>query len=402
MLRLAFSVFAIQAGFHGFTASLPVALARAGVSNAEIGLIVGIASLVQVPAAFVAGAVVDRIGGLRVLALGGVAYLVGCGILALPGVEAGGPALPFVVARLFQGVGIAGNLPAAMSLVPPLTSARRRGVGLAFIGSAHNLTMVVMPPVSLIILSMASLHGVALAMTAVVAAGLALVLLIPFHFQEPDATDPATSVHPVARRHLGLAIRPSWIPLLAMVLLYIGHWGVIVAYLPQRAEAAGADIGLFFAADGIAVLLSRVPTGWLADHVRSVYLMVSGLALSGTSVVLLTAPPTTPLLIIAGLLGGVGGGLTMTPILLELARRSTDADRGSAFSLFSAALALALVFGSIGAAPIVQFLGFEAALLAGVAGIIAAALVALSDGQLRAHPDVERRIAQLERTADIP
>jgi MFS family permease len=402
MARLAFSVFAIQAGFHGFTASLPVALARAGVSNAEIGLIVGIASLVQVPAAFVAGAVVDRIGGIRVLALGGAAYLVGCGILALPGVEASGPALPFVVARLFQGVGIAGNLPAAMSLVPRLTTARRRGVGLAFIGSAHNLTMVVMPPVSLVILSMTSLHGVALAMTFVVAAGLALVLLIPFQFQQPDATDPATPAHPVARRHLGLAIRPSWIPLLAMVLLYIGHWGVIVAYLPQRAEAAGADIGLFFAADGIAVLLSRVPTGWLADHVRSVYLMVSGLALSGTSVLLLTAPPTTPLLIVAGLLGGVGGGLTMTPILLELARRSTDADRGSAFSLFSAALALALVFGSIGAAPIVQFLGFEVALLAGVAGIIAAALVALSDGQLRAHPDAERRIAQLERTADIP
>ena len=402
MLRLAFSVFAIQAGFHGFTASLPVALARAGISNAEIGLIVGIASLVQVPAAFVAGAVVDRIGGLRVLALGGFAYLVGCGILALPGVEAGGPALPFVVARLFQGVGIAGNLPAAMSLVPRLTSARRRGVGLAFIGSAHNLTMVAMPPLSLAVLAMTSLHGVAIAMTLVVAAGLALVLLIPFHFQEPDATDPATPAHPVARRHLGLAIRPSWIPLLAMVLLYIGHWGVIVAYLPQRAEAAGADIGLFFAADGIAVLLSRVPTGWLADHVRSVYLMVSGLALSGTSVLLLTAPPTTPLLIVAGLLGGVGGGLTMTPILLELARRSTDADRGSAFSLFSAALALALVFGSIGAAPLVQVFGFEAALLAGVAGIIAAALVALSDGQLRAHPDADRRVAQLERTADIP
>jgi predicted MFS family arabinose efflux permease len=288
-----------------------------------------------------------------------------------------------------------------MSLVPQLTSARRRGVGLAFIGSAHNLTMVAMPPVSLVILSMTSLHGVALAMTLIVAAGLAIALLVPFRFQEPETDVRVAPITHAARRHLGLAIRPSWIPLLAMVLLYIVHWGVIVAYLPQRAEAAGADIGLFFAADGIAVLVSRVPTGWLADHVRSVYLMLSGLTLSGTSVVLLTAAPTTPLLIVAGLLGGVGGGLTMTPILLELARRSTDADRGSAFSLFSAALALALVFGSIGAAPIVQIVGFEAALLVGVAGIIAAALVALSDRQLRAHPDAERHAAQLERTADI-
>ena len=41
VLRLAFTLFAVQAGFHGFTASLPVALTRAGVPDPEIGLIVG-------------------------------------------------------------------------------------------------------------------------------------------------------------------------------------------------------------------------------------------------------------------------------------------------------------------------------------------------------------------------
>jgi MFS family permease len=401
MVRLALSLFAIQAGFHGFTAALPVALARAGVSNGEIGLIVGIAALVQVPAAFAAGAVVDRIGGLRVLAIGGVAYLVGCVILLLPGVEPGGPTLPFVVARFFQGIGIAGNLPAAMSLVPRLTSVKRRGVGLAFIGSAHNLTMVAMPPVSIAVLSATSLHGVALTMTAAVLFGLALVVLVPFRFQEPEPADAAAPTHPAARRHLGLALRRSWVPLLGMVVLYITHWGVITAYLPQRAEAAGADIGLFFAADGIAVLLSRVPTGWLADHVKSLYLMLSGLTLNALSVLMLTTPPTTPLLIGAGLLGGVGGGLVMTPILLELARRSTDDDRGSAFSLFSASLASALVVGSIGMAPLVQGIGFDAALLVGLAGIAAAGAVAISDRELRTHPQADRHVGQLQRSADI-
>ena len=61
MLRLAFALFAVQAGFHGFTASLPVALARSGVADPEIGLIVGVAALVQVPAAFLAGVIVDRL-----------------------------------------------------------------------------------------------------------------------------------------------------------------------------------------------------------------------------------------------------------------------------------------------------------------------------------------------------
>jgi MFS family permease len=387
MLRLAFALFAVQAGFHGFTASLPVALARAGVPDPEIGLIVGIAALVQVPAAFAAGVVVDRVGGLRVLGFGGLAYLVGCAILLLPGVEAGGPAGPFLVARFFQGVGIAGTLPAAMSLVPRLTTPDQRGIGLAFIGSAHNLTLVAMPPVSLAVLAATSLRGVAAAMMVVVVAGLVVAFAIPFRFRDPAPHESHLDAqHEVAPRRLGLALRPSWVPLITMILLYIVHWGVVIAYLPQRAEAAGADIGLFFAADGIAVLASRVPSGWLADRMRPLILILFGLAMSGTSVLLLTLPLSTPLLVVAGLLGGVGGGLVMTPILVELSRRSADADRGSAFSLFSAALATALVIGSIGAAPVIDTVGFAGALLAGLVGIVVAAVVAVADRGLRARP----------------
>ena len=76
---------------------------------------------------------------------------------------------------------------------------------------------------------------------------------------------------------------------------------------------------------------------------RPLILILFGLAMSGASVVLLTLPLTTPLLVVAGLMGGVGGGLVMTPILVELSRRSADADRGSAFSLFSAACVMAAV-----------------------------------------------------------
>jgi MFS family permease len=384
VVRLAFALFAIQAGFHGFTASLPVALAGAGVSDAEIGLIVGIASLVQIPAAFVAGVIVDRVGGLRVIAVGGLAYLVGCGIFLLPGVEPGGSAVPFLVARFCQGLGIAGTLPAAMSLVPRLVDRDRQGIGLAFVGSAHNLTMVTMPPVSLAILAATSLHGVAMAMIGVVVGGLALIFLRPFDLERFEIDAGLAQAGSVARRRLGFAFRRSWTPLIAMVVLFIAYWGVVVAYLPQRAVAAGADVGLFFAADGLAVLLFRVPTGWLADRMAAVVLIVAGLATTAVSIVLLTLPLTTPILVVAGAIGGAGGGLAMTPILVELSRRSSDADRGSAFSSFSAALASALVIGSIGGAPVVETLGFEVALWIGCAAVGVGILVALADPRLRA------------------
>ena len=391
VLRLALALFAIQSGFQGFTASLPVALARAGVPDPEIGLIVGVAALVQVPAAFLAGVIVDRVGGVRVFALGGVAYLIGCGILMLPGVEPGGPHGPFLVARIFQGIGVACTLPAALSLVPHLTEPARSGFGLAFMGSAHNLTLVAMPPLSLAVLSASSLHGVALVMTGAVLIGLLLVGIAPFRLR-PDAPAGGHGAGPAteARRRLGFAFRRAWAPLIAINLLFIIHWGVIVAYLPQRAEAAGADIGLFFVADGIAILFSRIPSGWLADRIRPVILILTGLSMTVVTILLLALPPATPLLVLAGIISGAGAGLVMTPLLVELSRRSGDADRGSAFSLFSAALASALVLGSIGGAPLVALFGFEVTLLVTLAGIGGAAALTVGDRRLRAEPHSER------------
>jgi MFS family permease len=88
----------------------------------------------------------------------------------------------------------------------------------------------------------------------------------------------------------------------------------------------------------------------------------------------------------AGAGTGVGGALVITPLLVELSRRSGDADRGSAFSLLSAANATALALGSIGGAAIVAVAGFEVALLATLIGLIGAGLVAMRDAGLHRLP----------------
>lgn len=395
MYRIALSLFLVQAGFHAFTASMPLALARGGIPDPEIGFIVGLAALVQIPAAFAAGALVDRFGGLRLMVVGGVAYIAACFVLLLPGVEPGGSNLPFAVARLLQGIGIGTALPAGLSVVPQLVPAVRRGVALAVAGASHNLTLVVLPPASLVVLDLAGLDGVAAVVLVLVGLGLGVVLVRP---PRPvgvvqmarevvpavrSLEGPATVPLDPARRRLGIAYRASWTAPLAIVLLFVAHWGVVTAYLPQRAEAAGANIGLFFAADGVSVLLMRVPAGWLSDRLSGLPLVLAGIAITAVGVALLLLPPVTWLLVVAGLLTGVGAALIVTPLLLELTRRSTDADRGSAFALFSAGFAAAIALGSIGAAPLVAVAGFEVAIGVAMVGLALAAGVALGDGGLR-------------------
>ncbi|HEU4919869.1 MAG TPA: MFS transporter, partial [Candidatus Limnocylindrales bacterium] len=220
LYRLSLALFAMQAGFHGFTASLPLALARSGVADSEIGLIVGVAALIQVPAAFLGGALVDRFGGLRLLGAGALAYLVGAVVLLLPGVDAAVDRLPFIVARISQGIGIALTLPAALSLVPRLLPGERRGFGLAFVGSAHTLTLVALPPLSLAILGTdRSLATVTLVVAAFVVAGAAMLFLFPLRLRPPDAPLPDG-------RRLRFSFRRSWIPPLLVTLLDVSHWGV--------------------------------------------------------------------------------------------------------------------------------------------------------------------------------
>lgn len=381
MLRLSFALFLVQAGFHGFTASIPLALSRAGRPDAEIGAIVGMAPLIQIPAALVAGALVDRFGGVRLFVVGGLAYLGSTLVLLVPGLDSQTSTVPLVVARLLQGIGFGMTLPATLSVIPRLVPAARRGVALATAGASHNLTLVILPPLSIVVLDGYGLEGV----SVMVAAFILLSFLVAL--ARPVRPLPATGGElGEARRKFGFAYRRSWIAPLAIVVLFVLHWGVITAYLPQRADTAGADIGLFFAADGLFVLLTRVPSGWLSDRVPGVWQVLAGIGLTALAVLLVLLPPTTPLLLIAGALTGIGAALIVVPLMLTLTERSSDADRGSAFALFSASFATAIALGSIGTAPFIDWLGFEVLLTITIVALALAAVVALADRMLGVRP----------------
>ena len=377
ILRLSIALLFVQAGFHAYTATLPLALARAGRPDATIGLIMGVAALVQIPAAIAGGRLLDRFGGPRLFTVGGLAYLAASGVILLPGVDVAGSLEPFVVVRMLQGVGIALAMPSALSMVPHLVAPLRVPASLAYTGAAQNLTLVLAPPLSLAILDATSLDGVAAAVVGVLVAGILVGQRLPLR-----PIEPAGQAMAAASRRFGITFRREWAIPLLIIVTYVAHWGAVTAYLPIRAEAAGADIGLYFAADGIAIFAMRFPTGWLVDRVSSRWLILTGAGMTFVAISMLLLPLTTPLLVVSGLLGGAGGGIVMTPVTVELSRRSSDADRGSAFSLFSGGIATAMMLGSVGGAPIVALFGLSAALVAGLVLIAISMALALADASL--------------------
>jgi MFS family permease len=395
VLRLSLAVFLIQAGFHGFTVSIPLALSRVGRTDAEIGAIVGIAPLVQIPAALIGGALIDRFGGFKLVAVGGVAYLASTAILLLPGVDPATSSVQFVAARVLQGFGFGIVMPAVLSLAPRLVAIDRRGLALASVSASHNLTLVLLPPISILVLDAAGLDGVSLMVAAFVITALTVTFARPFAIRSGDEHAPFKS----AKRVLGMAFRRSWLAPLTIILLWVIHWGVIVAYLPQRAELSGANIGLFFAADGLLVLAMRLPAGWMADRVPASWQILAGLAVTALGVALVVPPPTTPLLIISGALTGAGAAFIAVPVTLVLTRRSNEEDRGSAFALFSVFFSAAIAIGSIGAAPLIGTIGYEALLLSTLVAIGIAALITILDRDLGTVPTTHVEPSEPESVA---
>lgn len=385
LLYLSSGQIALQAGFFGFIASMPLVLDRSGVPDGEIGLLVGITAALQVPAALIGGALVDRFGPVRMLAVGGGAYVFSVIVLLLPEVDPATSLLPFGVARVAQGIGFGVTRPAWLALLPRLITSRRSGTGLGIALAVQNMSLIVMPPLSLAVLGgSASLDGNAWVVGGLVLGGIVSLLGSRGRVgSQPSSPDVRASV-----RRYGFVYRRNWTPVLSIMLLYLFHWGAVSAYLPQYAEQAGANVGLFFAADGLFSLVIRVPSGWLADRFQSRWLVLGGLAVTAIAMALLALPVTTGILVLAGILTGTGAGLLTTPVYVELAELSAPSERGTAFSMVMVAAGVANVLGSAGLAPVIDSVGFGAAIVVSMVTFVLAAALTVADPRMAtvAHP----------------
>jgi MFS family permease len=381
MIRLAFALGAAQVGFHAWIAALPVAMAAAGRPDGEIGAVVGAAALFNLLAAFVSGGLVDRYGG-RAIYLAGIACYLGAAAPVALGLVT--PSSPFPVLlgmRLLQGCGLAAVMPAVMTLLPGVVSRQRLPTAIGVVGVAANFSLALTPAIGLLILDAAGFAAVGLAVCAVLAVGALLIWPVSDH-QRDGLPAPSRTFRP--------AWRPAWAAPLLFTLLIIVNWGVITGYLPQRAEAAGADVGAFFMADALALMALRVPAGWLAGHIGPLPVLVTGSLLTAGSIALLLLPVSSLALIVAGVGIGAGSAFVFPVLNLEMSERSDPSDRGSAFGLYSVAFGAGVAVGSIGIAPVYDRIGFEAAMGIGIACAAGSALVALVDPQMR-HPPIARR-----------
>ena len=110
----------------------------------------------------------------------------------------------------------------------------------------------------------------------------------------------------------------------------------IFTFLRRYVDDTGlASVGSFFAAYSGAAILLRVFFGWLPDAVGAKRVLFPALALIALALNLMAFAQTTRDVVLAGILFGVGHGMTFPILFGILVNRAREAERGSAMAIFT-------------------------------------------------------------------
>lgn len=336
-----------QLGYYLTASALPLYLRDLGAAQDRVGFEVGLGNIVGVVVMLALGPALNRHGAKVFLRSAALLYLVAAAGMLLFREE-----LPVTAFRGLQGIGTALILPASMTLAARLAP-QRQGVALAAVGTLNALPLAAGPPIGLALY--ANYGGTGLFVPALLAAATGLAIVF-FARGAPSNSTPAG----------GFGFDSAWTGLIAANGLAGIYFGGIIAYLPLHLRALhGPNAGIFFTADAIGVLLLRIPTGVLVDRRGPLLPMVLGLTITLPGIGILALPPSVIILVLSGAMTGIGAGLFITGNITELSIRSSDENRGTALSMFSASFGAAIFAGGALSGLLIGPGGFDAVLVFG-------------------------------------
>ena len=348
-----------------------------GASTLSVGVIEGVAESTASIAKMLSGALSDRLGRRKLLAVLGYALAAGTKpVFALA------PSVGWVLgARFVDRVGKGIREAPRDALVAELSPPEVRGGSFGLRQALDTVGAIAGPLLATVL--MAATQGAfrTVFWLATLPAFVAVALML-FGVREPEAPREIPPAHPPTELPTELA---AWRRLPA------AYWWVVVigglltlarfseAFLVLRARSVGirpALVPLVLVAMNVAYAGSAYPAGRLSDRVPRLHLLLGGFAILALADVVL-AMAEGPLLVVCGvLLWGLHMGVTQGLLSALVADTSAQPVRGTAFGILNLVLGLAMLIASVLAGWLWEHHGAPATFLAGAA-LLAVALLGL-------------------------
>ena len=344
-----FAQFTFLTVCHILIPTLPIYLSRLGSRETEIGVLIGsfgVSSLVLRP--FVGRALLRipekgfMIAGALLFTLASAAYLFAP------------PFWPFLVVRVFQGIGLAFFNTAAFTLIARISPEVHRGQSLSYFFSAQNISLALAPPLGMLLINHFGFNHLFL-----VCLGVSLSsLLVASKLGERPNLPSEDSLD-------GDGLYLSWkaIPPSILTFCFYFIWGGMAAFFPLYAIHHGvANPGLFFTALSVVLFLGRALGGRILDLYSKEKVILYFFSICIISQIVLAFSKNLPMFILAGVIWGMGAAL-FNPAAMAYTLDRAGSSRGPAMGTYTAFSDLGVSLGPAMMGPIISWTSYPAMFL---------------------------------------
>jgi MFS family permease len=309
-------------------------------SNFTVSLVTSLFALSAIVARVFAGQALRRGKRNLMIFLGLVVAL-----LATAGYYWCGTIVMFLLMRMLYGVGFG----MASTTFPTMTSnvipPRRMGEGMGYFGLSTSLAMSIGPTIGLTLLRQYGFGSLIVGATLVVAAIFPLTWLVRSLLKQPE---PAVVPSQGAAAKRGPFIeRAILLPFSLNFLLSIAYGGLLGFMALFGKEAHLANVGYFFLANAVSVLLVRPISGKIYDKKGHRALLIPGAVLVIAGLLLVSYTTTMTMLVIAALVFGSGFGIMQPTLQTWTIQASSPEYRGMANGMFLNSIDLGVAIGSM-------------------------------------------------------
>ncbi|HYG87354.1 MAG TPA: MFS transporter [Azospirillum sp.] len=344
-----------------------------GVGALSVGIIEGVAEATSSIVKLFSGAISDRIGRRKPLALLGY----GMAALTKPLFPLASSVSMVLAARFVDRVGKGIRGAPRDALVADLTPPEQRGAAYGLRQALDTVGAVLGPVAAMALMALTNNDFRAVFWAAVVPAVLCVAVLV-LGVREPPRIPKAQAPRPWWTReglaHLGARF---WTLIAVATVMTLARFSE--AFLVLRAQDVGLALALVPAvmvAMSVTYALTSYPVGALSDRIGRHGLLLAGFAVLILSDVALALADGPVLVFLGAGLWGVHMGMTQGLLSALVADGAPVDRRGTAFGVFNLVTGVALLAASVLAGALWSAIGPSATFLAG-AGFSAAALLGL-------------------------
>ena len=366
-VKICVANFSSFGSFYLLLATLPLYIVTIGGGEAEVGLVMGVFALSSVVARPLTGAALDRFGRKSVL----IVTMIGM-VIASVSYLAAASVLTLLLIRAWHGVSFGGTTTTTMAYVADIVPHRQRAEGVGYFGMFTNISLAIGPWIALETVRVAGFPAMFAVSAAIAAAG----VIVSLTLRELPRSEPSNPTKSWYRRLINTkSLRPSLI-----LLFFAATYSAQVAFLPIYAASQNlGNVGVYFIVYAVALILSRIVSGRIADRFGRGVAVIPGLVLAAISMITLSLATDMVLLIVTAVLYGAAFALVTPALMALVVDVTTPANRGSAVATYSAAMDVGIGGGALLWGVVIQQFGYipmyQAAAVVPVIGIVAYFLV---------------------------